>query len=329
MAPLEQSEKDEIAANILQQLASTPFACSSLLQLTNGTTNFVFRGTLIRPVPSPEGSGAVETVIVKHSSEFAAVNKDLPIHVSRCIAEESMLNALKEFHYDSHHAQVKVPHLYLFDRETSTQVLEDIPGVVDLKTIFVSPNANDVLSKPLATSIGRALGSWLRAFHAWASAPAQSHLCANAEMGTNELMRKLKYFITYGSFIEVLEKFPDVIGDHKKSLQEVQHMAIKEFEKTASGDGDGREEWGLIHGDFWTGNVLFPESRFREEKTKLFIVDWEFAQYGHRAYDIGQMIGDMYERKHFKGVEGAIWAIDGFIDGYGPPGLHGSERQTL
>lgn len=164
-----------------------------------------------------------------------------------------MLNALKEFHYNSRHIQVKVPHLYLFDRETRTQVLEDIPGVVDLKTIFMSPSANDVLSQPLATSIGRALGSWLRAFHTWISAPAQLQLRASAEVGTNEPMRKLKYQITYDSFIGVLEQFPDVLGGHGKSLQQVKDIAIREFEKTASDDGDESEEWGLIHGDFWTG----------------------------------------------------------------------------
>lgn len=50
---------------------------------------------------------------------------------------------------------------------------------------------------------------------------------------------------------------------------------------------------------------------------KLSIIDWEFAQFGHRAYDIGQMIGDIYERGHFTGAEGAIPAIEGFIKGYG------------
>lgn len=64
-------------------------------------------------------------------------------------------------------------------------------------------------------------------------------------------------------------------------------------------------------------SVLFPKPRLQQEEARLFIVDWEFAQFGHRAYDIGQIIGDLYERKHFMGVEGAIWAIDGFIDGYG------------
>lgn len=92
MAPLEQAEKDTIIDQILLQLSVTTYACSSLTQLTNGTTNFVFRGTLANPVhPSLEvvGEGTetktIQSVIVKYSASFAALNKDLPIDVSRCV----------------------------------------------------------------------------------------------------------------------------------------------------------------------------------------------------------------------------------------------------
>lgn len=64
-------------------------------------------------------------------------------------------------------------------------------------------------------------------------------------------MRKLKYLITYDAFIGNLEQFPDVLQDYKQVLNDLKLMASKEFEKTA-GDGEG-EEWGIIHGDFWTG----------------------------------------------------------------------------
>ncbi len=30
------------------------------------------------------------------------------------------------------------------------------------------------------------------------------------------------------------------------------------------------------------------------------------------------MIGDLYERKHFLDTKGAVWAIEGFIQGFGP-----------
>lgn len=49
----------------------------------------------------------------------------------------------------------------------------------------------------------------------------------------------------------------------------------------------------------------------------LFIIDWELAQFGRREYDLGQMIGDLYERKHFLDIESALWIIQGFVAGYG------------
>ena len=57
-----------------------------------------------------------------------------------------MLNALGSFPVPDTASIVKVPHLYLFNRETNTQALEDIPGIIDLKALFMSPTTNDILT---------------------------------------------------------------------------------------------------------------------------------------------------------------------------------------
>jgi hypothetical protein len=49
----------------------------------------------------------------------------------------------------------------------------------------------------------------------------------------------------------------------------------------------------------------------------LYVIDWELVQFGRKAYDLGQMIGDLYERKHFTGNDSALHIIQGFVDGYG------------
>ena len=49
----------------------------------------------------------------------------------------------------------------------------------------------------------------------------------------------------------------------------------------------------------------------------LFVIDWELAQFGRKEYDLGQMIGDLYERKHFKYADSALCIIQGFVAGYG------------
>jgi hypothetical protein len=162
-----------------------------------------------------------------------------------------MLNALNGFPpiTTRDRVSIRAPHLYLFLSETNTQVIEDVPNSIDLKLILVAPTANSVLDQSLATSIGHALGSWLRSFHIWALAPAQAEL--RREIGKNEPMRKLKSKITYESFIQVLENFPDILEGHRKSLEDVKDLATREFKKNM---GDEIEDnWGIIHGDFWTG----------------------------------------------------------------------------
>jgi len=69
-------------------------------------------------------------------------------------------------------------------------------------------------------------------------------------------------------------------------------------------------------------SVLLPSNILlqQQEDLKLFVVDWEFTQLGLRAYDIGQIIGDLCERKYFQNSDSAVWAIRGFIEGYGALG---------
>jgi thiamine kinase-like enzyme len=53
------------------------------------------------------------------------------------------------------------------------------------------------------------------------------------------------------------------------------------------------------------------------ETRNLFVIDWELAQFGRKEYDLGQMIGDLYERKHFNDAGSALWILQGFVGGYG------------
>lgn len=69
--------------------------------------------------------------------------------------------------------------------------------------------------------------------------------------------------------------------------------------------------------------MLLPNARWQEphhpgqQPNHLFIIDWELAQFGHRAIDVGGMMADLYERKHFKGSDAVIPAMQGFAQGYG------------
>jgi hypothetical protein len=69
--------------------------------------------------------------------------------------------------------------------------------------------------------------------------------------------------------------------------------------------------------------VLVPNTKWQhnclpgQAPNRLFIIDWELAQFGHRAIDLGGMLADLYERKQFKDSDSAVAAIRGFVNGYG------------
>lgn len=158
-----------------------------------------------------------------------------------------MLEALNTFPAGA--MGVTTPHLYWFDRDTHIMVIADLPNALDLKSVMTSPVVNTTLNLKVASTIGHHLGTWLRTFHTWGSEPAQIRLLN--EMNQNKSMRDLKYKITYGTFIEVLQEFPDILGDDAMQLQALREWAAREFEKNPA-DKD-QQGWGLIHGDFWTG----------------------------------------------------------------------------
>ncbi|KAK3293562.1 kinase-like domain-containing protein [Chaetomium fimeti] len=317
MPPLSKTEEQAIADRIVEELSQTPYALSSITQLHGGTANFVFRGTLAKPLPAEDESTAT-TVIIKHSTEFVAINRDFPLDVTRCTFEESMLAAVASFKFPpaADGTKIKTPRLYLFSHESNTQVLEDLPGTDDLKSAFFLPNAADLLPGSSPLTIGHHLGSWLRSYHTWASAPEQ--VPTLAAVGENRPMRDLKRMITYDTIIPVLENYPELLVGCRETLETLVAALGKEFDKPPFAEAD--EHWGMIHGDFWSGNVLIPTTPWKapgQGDNKLFVIDWEFAQYGHRAYDFGQMIGDLWERKIFNDLDIVMPVVQGVIEGYG------------
>lgn len=67
-------------------------------------------------------------------------------------------------------------------------------------------------------------------------------------------------------------------------------------------------------------SILLPSGPIPDPSSsplKLFIIDWELSQLSHPAFDLGQMIAELYELKHFKNIDAGLWLIKSFIEGYG------------
>jgi hypothetical protein len=64
-------------------------------------------------------------------------------------------------------------------------------------------------------------------------------------------MRKIRYTISYGAFIDVVKKFPEIWEARKEVLEEVRDMATLEYAKPLQNGAE--KHLGIIHGDFWAG----------------------------------------------------------------------------
>jgi hypothetical protein len=73
---------ETLAAKVQGELHETEFACSNLQVLSGGTANFLWRGTLDRPV-----SDTTEAfVVVKHGEDHVATNPGFKLTTVRCVS---------------------------------------------------------------------------------------------------------------------------------------------------------------------------------------------------------------------------------------------------
>ncbi|KAG0648904.1 Psilocybin biosynthesis kinase [Hyphodiscus hymeniophilus] len=291
---------ENISAKVLDSLRHGPYACTSLDRLSGGTANFVYRGTLTRALED-----GTRTVVIKHTEGYVASNPGFKLTTSRSDYEQIILSALDQLQATTNQGvTITTPHLFLFSQDTNTQVYSDIPTSTELKTYTLT----HALTQAQCRRLGYVLGSWTRNFHTWAAAPEQAGL--RKKMEGNDAMRELKYMINYTNLVGTVERFPEILGRSKEVFEAVAERTRGELDT---------ERGSLIHGDFWSGNVLLPNTPFPPptEPLTVFVIDWEMAQLSSIAFDLGQMFAELFELKHFKDVDAGVWLIESFVEGYG------------
>lgn len=260
-----ESLKNDIAIKLLDQLSQTPYACSSLSRpLSSREGNVVYRGVLATPLHIGQDGAMATSIIIKHSTTT-------DISVPKKIFEEALLNALTLADFSSSTSTsdsststvvVRTPRLYLYDPETNTQIIEDFVNTTDLKSVLFSPNkGHDSLLPPFlpeyssVSSIGYNLGSWLRAFHTWSSPSAPEAASLRAQMWRNDWTRKVKHRYTYDSVLRVLGNYSEILlRGFESTLEDFRDGIAEEFGRASpSFIEEGKEEYGIIHGDFWMG----------------------------------------------------------------------------
>ncbi|KAK0646114.1 kinase-like domain-containing protein [Cercophora newfieldiana] len=289
---------------IQKELSNTSYACSSLKLLSGGTANFIFKGFLTHPLE--DGN---QEVVVKHGEGYIASMPDFKIPTSRCHIEEECLKAISQMPIPDGLHRVYVPRLYYFNPDTNTQVQQYLPDAVDLKSYALQHFAMpDPARKPLSCELGHSLGTWLRRFHSWVSLPEQRTKLYDL-VKSNKPMQDIKQMVNYSYLVPTIDNFPSIFGGAKEVFEQVERMAAAEL---------ARPDLEIIHGDFWTGNVLIPNKPLEKGTSiPVFIIDWEVCELGVPPLDLGQMIAELYELFLFKNMDEGKSLIDGFAAGYG------------
>ncbi|KAG6316025.1 hypothetical protein E4U44_000992 [Claviceps purpurea] len=302
----------QIETALWKELCYTKYAAKTLRPLRGGTANFVYHAQLHVPLPS-----GVSEVLVKHGEGYVAANTDFALTTLRCEIESLSMRMLSNLpHVTTPGYDVSTPEMYYFDCNTNTQVHEYLPNAISLKDYALKHYQRPLSTETKAQCIqlGEALGEWLRKFHVWGGefdggAQLQAPVMRN-QVAWNSDMQALKKTLNYDQLLRMVQEFPGLLEEHEHVLQEIIDMVAAERQDKSRLD--------VIHGDFWTGNVLLPDAALQENPpTPVKIVDWEMAQLGIRAEDVGQLIAELWQLKLYKGIYAGIWIIEGFVAGYG------------
>ncbi|KAI1448303.1 kinase-like domain-containing protein [Annulohypoxylon stygium] len=303
-------DREEIASAVLETLKGTPYEASSLEVLSGGTANFIYRVTLSQPLED-----GTQNVLLKHSEDYIANSPSFKLTLSRCHIEVGCLKALSDFPIvgkadegDQYNFIVRTPRFFHFDEKNNSQIQEYLQGGIDLKNYALKTyvNSNSDTTKHQALQLGKALGRWLRSFHDWASQQAE----LRSVVVKNKELQQLKHFINFQWLLDRVKQFPFILGDAEAIFREVKDMAAAEL--------SDESQLQVIHGDFWSGNILLPKTPIEEGvDVPMFVIDWEMAQLGKLNLDLGQMIAELYELKLYKDITAGLWIIQGFVNGYG------------
>lgn len=240
---LDTTIEDE-SKNQISQALPKHFACSSLTRLSGGTANFVYRGLL---------SDTTKSIIIKHTKEHSASNPNFKIDIQRCHFEEAILRSLDSLlPYFQAGITVRTPQLLHFDAKEDIQIVEDLPNSVDLKTFLLSSVSNGI-SKSSARALGRALGSWLRSFHDWGNSNDRSE--CKETLSRNQTMKDLKFWVNYTMLLDTVKNFPTILDKNRHIFEKLHDFAAAELTQKEYDD-----EYGIIHGDFWTGKYVWNHS---------------------------------------------------------------------
>ena len=145
------------------------------------------------------------------------------------------------------------------------QIHEYLPNGVNIKTYLLERaiEGNESSLEPSYSSLGKALGSWVRHFHDEAS----HHPELVAEVAKNKEAQQVQQLVTYQFAVDRVDDYPEVLGDVKTILQEVRKLAADELE---SGSLQ------VIHGDLGPAKCVTDSSTSCQDVFSVCLLNFQY-----------------------------------------------------
>lgn len=147
----------------------------------------------------------------------------------------------------------RTPHLLHVNPSNSTLVIEDFESdSVDWRKQLSQADSSQ---NQWVGVNGKTIGRWLRAYHRWTMEDSQQPL-RDAMRGYEE-MGRFRRWIHYAGIPKWTEENGLLDDETRIILKQVEQLLVNEFADTQS--RRLTEEWGPIHGDFWTGKYVWSK----------------------------------------------------------------------
>ncbi|KAG8834106.1 Carboxy-terminal domain (CTD) phosphatase [Serendipita sp. 400] len=282
----------------------TPFSTSSITRLSGGFANWTYRATLESPYKFVDGanqSRALETIVVKFSSDVAAAFAGVALDLYRTKAEIAALKLINGLNLPNFRGMgttqklptsatqpaIFLPELLSYDTTNHVGCYVDLGPLPSLKQYLIDHPGSDAVE--LAAKIGDLLGQFLAGLHLWGYQVSHTDPSILDIYRQSESAKKICAWRTI-EFVEGSAKEYNIDGNWEKITETLKREVL-----------DSNDTFNM--GDFWTGNILMELDGPANPRSlkALYILDWELVKTGPASTDIAQFAAEAFMLRQYSG----------------------------
>jgi len=253
----------------VKSFLSQQYACvniASVVPLSGGFVNFVFRVEFIEPISLSVSDEKYKSVIVKYGAPyFAGMGPSVPFSQERLRFEVQALTTLpKDYPQVFADAKLDVPKVIKYFSEQNVILMQDLGP---LESLLTSP-------QHLTEECARILAGFISRLH------EQTKNGKTLPQYRNDASTKSVFDFVYVPIADVLKE------NGVENWEELHNRGMDVGKELYNLNGSGPVS--ILMGDFWPASILVEPCE--GTLSKLWIIDWEFTNLGNPILDVSYLL---------------------------------------